>query len=122
MPHDPNTSGDPVAARPFGRAAQPPAGQGTSLVKLALLIGLLTLLADQVAGIVRLSTTRLELKEARSAQEQPLDQARRIESQLDALASGTAELASQGNPNAAAVVATLQAQGVSIKAPGAAAQ
>ncbi len=97
-------------------------GASRSIAVIALLIGLLTLLADQVAGIVRLSATREELTEARAQQEAPLEQARRIEKQLDALASGTAELAAQGNPNAAAIVATLQAQGVSIKTPAAAAQ
>lgn len=99
-------------------------GDGTprSLAVIALLIGLLTLLADQVSGVVRLTATREELTQAKASQEAPLEQAPRIEQQLDALASGTAELAAQGNPNAAAIVATLQAQGVSIKSPAAAAQ
>ncbi len=97
-------------------------GANRSMAVIALLIGLLTLLADQVAGIVRLSTTREELTQARAQQDAPLEQARRIEAQLDALASGTAELSAQGNPNAAAIVATLQARGVNIKTPTTATQ
>lgn len=110
-------SGNPAAPDAADHAGSTN-GPRRSLAMVALLIGLLTLLADQVAGIVRLSATRTELANARVAQDQPLDQARRIERQLDALATGTAELAAQGNPNAAAIMATLQAQGVSIKAAG----
>ncbi len=104
--------------RAMPRTAPEPAGLSLTLV--ALVIGLLTLLADQVAGIARLSASRTELSTARAAQDQPLEQARRIEAQLDALATGTAQLAAQGNANAAAIVATLKAQGVNIRPPGAA--
>lgn len=92
------------------------------LAALALVIGLLTLLGDQVASLVRLSSTRTELQTARAAQEPQLEQARRIEQQLDALATGTSQLAAQGNPNAAAILATLQAQGVTINQPAKAEQ
>lgn len=97
-------------------------GGSRSIARIALLIGLLTLFVDQIADVVRLTATRAELTQARAQQEQPLEQARRIESQLDALATGTAGLAAQGNPNAAAIVATLQAQGISIKPSAAAPQ
>lgn len=119
MKPDTQGMGEPAKA---GGADKQTAGSRRSLAVIALLIGLVTLLADQVAGIARLSATRADLSKARTAQEQPLEQARRIEQQLDALATGTAELAAQGNPNAAAIVATLQAQGVSINARGTAAQ
>lgn len=112
MKPDNQAPSDPAMA---GGADKPASGPRRSLAVIALLIGLLTLLADQVAGIVRLSETRAELTQARAAQDQPLEQARRIEAQLDALATGTAELATQGNPNAAAIVTALQAQGVSIQ-------
>lgn len=85
---------------------------------LALLLGLMTVLADQVADIVRLTGVRTELRQAHDAQVAQLEQAGRIETQLDALAAGTARLAREGNPNAAAIVASLQAQGVTINPDG----
>ncbi|MFQ3595778.1 MAG: hypothetical protein SNJ63_06650 [Sphingomonadaceae bacterium] len=94
------------------------AGSSRTRVVIALLIGLLTLLGDQVASVLRLSSTQAELKTALVEQERQLEQARKIEQQIDALASGTARLARQGNPNAAAIVARLQAQGVTINADG----
>ncbi len=83
-------------------------------VRVALLLGLATLAADQVWSIMNLRRTSAELATAISAQEGPLLQARRIETQLDALATGTFKLAQAGNRNAQAIVADLQAKGVSI--------
>ncbi len=85
---------------------------------LALLLGLVTLLADQVADIVRLIGVRAELQQAHEAQAVQLEQASRIETQLDALAASTARLAREGNQNAATIVASLRAQGVSINPDG----
>jgi len=95
-------------------AARPSSTNAFTPFRLAVLIGLATLAADQILSIANLRRTSEELSVAVKAQEQPLQQARRIEAQLDALATGSAQLAQAGNPRAQAIVAQLQARGVSI--------
>ena len=102
---------------PMMTEARASAGMFTP-IKFALLIGLATLTADQVMSIADLRRTSAQLTTAIEAQAQPLLQARRIEAQLDALASGSARLAEDGNANARAIVARLKASGVSIDPGG----
>lgn len=84
------------------------------LVMLAA--GVLIVLASNLVDIVRahgaLDTSRTQIGAAIAA-------GNKTEAQLNALAAGTAALARAGNANAAAVIATMQRNGVNIADPGA---
>jgi regulatory protein YycI of two-component signal transduction system YycFG len=58
---------------------------------------------------------RGNLKTLQANQETMLANAQKMRAQLDAIASGTARLAQQGNTNAAQVVNALKAKGITIK-------
>jgi hypothetical protein len=60
-------------------------------------------------------TERSSLIFALGAQEQPLQQAQKIKSQLDALASATAKLADEGDAGAKQIVDAMKAQGIAIR-------
>lgn len=89
-----------------------------ALWSIALLVGLITLAADQVADVVAARSATAELVAARAQQAKPLAQAAQVEAQLEALAAGTARLANGGNANAQQIVAALRASGVSINPDG----
>ena len=57
---------------------------------------------------------RAVIMSARGEQETPLKQSQDVRKQLEAIAISVQELASEGNPNAKAVVETLQRAGVTI--------
>ena len=64
------------------------------------------------------------LKGVRTQQEEPLTQAKKVQTQLDALALGTLKLSEKGNKDAAAIIANLKKLGITVtppKAEGAAA-
>ena len=78
--------------------------------------GVLIVLASNLVDIVRvhgaLDASRTQIGTAIAA-------GGKTEAQLNALAAGTAALARGGNANAAAVIATMQRNGVNIADPGA---
>jgi hypothetical protein len=86
------------------------------LLPLALLLGLIVVGGDQIFAIFDLRRATAELEKVALDQTRQLAQVQKIESQLDALASGTARLADAGNPNARRIVQSLQASGVAINA------
>jgi hypothetical protein len=83
----------------------------------AVLIGLVAFTADQISDFVRIRAALAAITAERAAQAKPLEAAQRIEHQLDALASGTARLAQDGNPAAARIVSGMQANGVMLRPP-----
>ncbi|MDW8414773.1 MAG: hypothetical protein RMK78_04795 [Thermaurantiacus sp.] len=91
---------------------------GTVVPRLALCLGVLVLLLDQATATWRLVKIRDRLAERHATQAELLKQAARFEAQLEGLAAGTALLAQSGNPNAAAIVATLEREGIRIKSDG----
>lgn len=81
----------------------------TILLAAALLVTLGSGLIDQSRGIAALKTVEQEQAAA-------LEVSKRVEAQLNALASGTQQLADGGNANAQAVLATLQQNGIRVNA------
>ena len=69
-----------------------------------------------VSNLIDIGRFHDSLVEARKQQVVGLDNTRRAEVQLDALAKGTQALADQGNPNARAILAVLRQNGVQINA------
>ena len=53
----------------------------------------------------------------REGQDKPLEDARRVRAQFDSIATETARLAAQGNPNAGLLLRELEKQGVTITLP-----
>ena len=78
---------------------------------LLLAVALLGMLTFQTIQIYRDGDSLQELK---VSQEQPLEEARRLRTQLDGVAADTARLSEQGNPNAQRVVDELRKRGVTI--------
>lgn len=87
-------------------------GLGLLLTQLALCLVLIASAVDAVRAHGELTQTI-----ARQQANAPL--IGRVDAQLDALARGTQQLAQQGNPHAAQIVATLAQNGVRINARGA---
>jgi hypothetical protein len=85
-------------------------------LSIAVCLGLIALGADQIAAALAERAVIAAAATEQSAQAKPLEAAQRIETQLDALASGTSRLAQSGNPNAARIVAAMQANGISLHA------
>ena len=75
---------------------------------------LFLVLAFQVTQIMRDHTV---LSNTKTEQQKPLDQATKVQSQLEALALGTKKLAQGGDKNAQAIVAKLEQAGISIGGP-----
>ena len=88
----------------------------TPWLSIAVLLGLLAFTADQVAGALSARGAIAAATAEQNAQAQPLEAARRIEVQVNALAAGTSRLAQSGNPNAARIVAAMQANGIGLHA------
>lgn len=72
------------------------------------------MLAFQTSQLLR---ERDLLLTARSQQDKPLEEAQKVQVQLDALAVGTKKLATDGNKNAQLIVDKLKQLGVTIGAP-----
>jgi hypothetical protein len=97
-----------------------PAGSPVSGRLLALLaVVVLTQLVQGLHETVRLTGQRDDLQLLHASQDRALEELKKMRTQLEALAGGTARLAEQGNPNARALVDKLKAQGVGPKAPAA---
>jgi hypothetical protein len=93
-----------------GSAAIAPSGLwATSAVAGALCLALASNLIDLQRGATALTKLGKEQTDA-------LVVARKGEAQLNALAKGVQQLAVAGNPNAQAIVATLQRNGIQINA------
>lgn len=63
---------------------------------------------------------RMQLQAVRATQDQPLEQAQKLRTSLDTLATSTQSLAAQGSASARTVVEELAKRGVTINANGAA--
>ena len=85
------------------------------------------LLSLTMCGLMTFQTIEIinqknALMEAEKQQEKPLDDVRKIQVQIDALALGTLKLAQQGNKNAQLIVSQLKDMGLVIKDPTATTQ
>ncbi|HYM03353.1 MAG TPA: hypothetical protein VET85_10430 [Stellaceae bacterium] len=80
------------------------------LVALALILAL----AVQTAELV---LERTALADARAAQEQTIQDAKKLRQQMDEIAGETAELALNGNAAAKQVVDAMKREGVTLKPP-----
>src|SRR4030095_8565161 len=69
-------------------------------VFVPVLLILFALIVQAAADHVELRTTRSQLDAQYTKQTEPLDEAQKLRSQLQAIAGDTALLAEQGNPNA----------------------
>jgi len=79
---------------------------------LALVIFLST--AFQTVQVFR---DRSVLHQVKTQQDKPLEDARRVQAQLEALAVGTLKLADQGDKNAQAIIDKLKQLGISVTPP-----
>ncbi len=79
-----------------------------------------------VAFVVFLGTTfqtvqvfrdRAVLHQAKTQQDKPLEDSRKVQAQLEALAVGTLKLADQGDKNAQAIIERLKQLGISVAPP-----
>lgn len=78
---------------------------------LLLAAAVLVLLVFQTAQLYR---DRGSLQQLKDSQQQPLEEARKLRSQLDGVAADTARLAEKGNANAQRVVEELRKRGITI--------
>ena len=90
-------------------AAEP---RGSSLPLILTIVALLVWFAFQS---VQLVLERNNLIELRASMEGPMQESQKMQSQLQALVTKTAELANQGNAGARAVVSELEKRGIPIQ-------
>lgn len=109
---------DTVVALPRQHAAAQAAGHSAFV---PLLLGGLALLLMLGWQTVLLAGERSALQAAHAGQQQTVDNAGTLRTQLDALAADTQRLAEAGNPNAAILVAELKKRGITINPAAAAA-
>lgn len=81
----------------------------------------LALVAATLLGLIIFQTTavvseRHNLKAAYAGQDTPFDQSKKVQVQLDALATGTLKLAGQGNKGAQAALDAMQKAGIKFSA------
>ncbi|MDP9127136.1 MAG: hypothetical protein M3N08_02590 [Pseudomonadota bacterium] len=81
-----------------------------SLVALVVFLGT----AFQTTQVFRDRTT---LHQVKAQQDKPLEDTRRLQAQLDALAVGTLKLADQGDKNAQAIIERLKKLGITVTPP-----
>jgi hypothetical protein len=62
---------------------------------------------------------RQDLVQAQNQQSKPLEDAQKVQAQLNALATGTAKLADNGDKGAAAIIARMKKLGLTVNANGA---
>lgn len=84
---------------------------------LPLLLGLAAMVLFLLFQTYALLEQRSALGVAFDSQSQPISDANKVRRQLEALAGGTAQLASKGNLHAQQIVAELAKQGVSLTPP-----
>jgi hypothetical protein len=97
--------------RPAAATADPGIGPFIPLMILAL-----TLLSWFAFETIRLRVEQDALRTTIASQEKSMEDSRRLRASLEALMSGTAKLAEQGNPNARLVIDELKKHGVTITA------
>lgn len=81
----------------------------------------LTIISCAVFGLLAFNTFQVAqgheaLKQVISQQDKPLEESKKIENQLTALALGTKKLADAGNGNAQGIVEAMQRSGITINA------
>ncbi len=84
---------------------------GLKLAVLILALAVLLMVGFQTFMLIK---TGENLRTVRAAQEQPIQDGTKIRQRLEILASRTAILAQEGNPNAQAIVETMRRQGVNM--------
>jgi hypothetical protein len=98
-------------------AQQSDSAKGISAGPSLLIPVALVVLASFVwAGFqtIQLVRERETLRTIRANQENPVQEATKLRTQLDSIARGTAELANQGNPNAKTIISELQKRGITV--------
>lgn len=97
-------------------AARAPAPRSGFVPMLLLAVGITGWLGFQS---VQLLAERQQLANARAALDTQVQGAAKVRAALDGLATATAKLAADGNPNARAIVEQLRQRGITINAPAA---
>jgi len=84
---------------------------------LFMALGVLTLTLLILGGFLlyQAIVERNTLKATKAAQDQPIQQAQQVNTQLTALATATARLAQQGNGGAKQIIDALQREGITVK-------
>ena len=85
-----------------------------SLPVILIIVSLLVLMGFQTYQAVQDRETLLDLQRA---QEPTIQQAIKVRQQLETLAGGTAQLATEGDENAKAIVDEMKRQGVTLSQP-----
>jgi hypothetical protein len=82
-------------------------------------IGLLSLVIFLATAFqtTQVFQARAVLHQAKASQEKPIEDARRLQAQLDALAVGTLKLAQKGDKNAQGIIDQLKKLGITVAAP-----
>ena len=102
------------------RRPAPPPQQPSLLVPVSLtIIAVVLMFGFQTYTLMQ---ERQALQTTRKAQEAPFIESQNLRNQFEAIASGAAKLADEGNPNASAIVAALGRAGVTITNEDAASQ
>ena len=86
-------------------------------VFVPLLVIVLALLVQSLYQSSQLRTERETLETQYEQQKQPLEESKKLRTQLESLAGATATLAEQGNKNAIKLREHLQKQGITIRPP-----
>ena len=74
----------------------------------------ITLLVMVVFQIIQINNERKMLKNIKVSQEGSIQESKKLRAQLDSIASNTARLAIQGNPNAKIIIEELRKRGITV--------
>ena len=77
-------------------------------------IVVMTLLVMVVFQRIQISNEHKILQNTKSSQEGSLQESRKLRAQLNSIASQTAQLAAQGNPNAKIIIEELRKRGITV--------
>jgi len=117
---------EPIAKRPErdetdedGNGATASAGAAPLGLTVAVLLLGFGILLQQGLQSIQLIGERDQLTQAKAGQDRSIQDAQKVRTQADALATQTARLAAQGNANARAIIEELRRQGVTVKEPAA---
>lgn len=92
-------------------------GFSTAQVLLPLSIVALVVFLGTAFQTIQAFHDHSVLRDVKSQQDKPLEDARRLQAQLDSLAVGTLKLADQGDKNAQAIIDRLKKLGITVQAP-----
>ena len=84
-----------------------------SFAPIAFII-VITLLAMVVFQTIQVNNERKILKNVKISQEGSIQESKKLRAQLDSIASKTARLAIQGNPNAKIIIEELRKRGITV--------